>query len=790
MKELNEFPRVKDIVDDCVVIDGKRTLDSIFRDVDRGEYIVVKEAGKYFLFYPEKALCMPGTRLIIDTPLREAITLSPDLLCIEALKYLHPDASDSAVVEEKGKILGVLTYEAVIENLYRYAKQAADTGAVLNYILDRTGIIVFRVSCERIHEVEDLTPDVFDIELFGDTRRILGYDSAELCCNKELLLQVIKPDDRENIVRIFKRVNFHRHRALSFNIRLITRAGKTLWFRANVVAERRKDGSRLNLLGLLLDITKEILQKEKEKYVNTLASIAARYEPAIAIGRVLSYISGFVPVNMGLLWMVERPFDVKIDALWAKSGWKKRAKRLEKLLKEKISSITNDIRGIREVYRNNPVVEAIQKGEIVYMSDIAETGFVLSPIALEYGIRSGFILPLMSEEQKNVVLALVSDKKEMNFESSRKFLDAARPILMHLINRYMYFKEMKELNQNLKRLVQRKFYHINILYEITDKISHTVSFDSLFETIESSLERIVEHDVFVSLLRVGDSIKVAVYPRKSIKKALLDEIAGEVVNTFRFLGGVAEGKIVKSYHPRFKMKSGTRVEKLESCFYVPIEVPGKGAKKKVQGLIFIASSKKSAFSDKHVEVLREITDQAARSISKLKELLGKEKRKVELLIEDIDIGLILVTEDRKIAMVNPSGEEYVQLLFKFGEDGRIERIHNFDAEDLFGDDVENVYREIELNTPQRRVLALRVLRVKEKLENEKWIVKIDDLTEQRLISEKVELQSRLAAVGQLTAGIAHDFNNILTPIIGWAQILGLRRDLPEDVIRIIKMIKE
>ena len=169
--------------------------------------------------------------------------------------------------------------------------------------------------------------------------------------------------------------------------------------------------------------------------------------------------------------------------------------------------------------------------------------------------------------------------------------------------------------------------------------------------------------------------------------------------------------------------------------------------------------------------------------------LEKERRKAELLIEDIDTGLILVTEERKITMVNSSGEEYVELLFKFGKDGRIEKIYNFDAEDLFTDDEVNLYREIELSTPRRRILALRVLRVREKLENERWIVKIDDLTEQRLISEKVELQSRLAAVGQLTAGIAHDFNNILTPIIGWAQILGLRKDLPEDVIRTIEMIK-
>ena len=36
-------------------------------------------------------------------------------------------------------------------------------------------------------------------------------------------------------------------------------------------------------------------------------------------------------------------------------------------------------------------------------------------------------------------------------------------------------------------------------------------------------------------------------------------------------------------------------------------------------------------------------------------------------------------------------------------------------------------------------------------------------------------------MGQLAAGIAHDFNNILTPMIGYADLLMLRPELPEEI---------
>ena len=57
---------------------------------------------------------------------------------------------------------------------------------------------------------------------------------------------------------------------------------------------------------------------------------------------------------------------------------------------------------------------------------------------------------------------------------------------------------------------------------------------------------------------------------------------------------------------------------------------------------------------------------------------------------------------------------------------------------------------------------------------------IADITEQKEAEERLLRQERLAAVGQLSAGIAHDFNNLLTGIIGYAELLEMRTDLPQD----------
>ncbi|MFN2147196.1 MAG: PAS domain S-box protein [Anaerolineales bacterium] len=56
---------------------------------------------------------------------------------------------------------------------------------------------------------------------------------------------------------------------------------------------------------------------------------------------------------------------------------------------------------------------------------------------------------------------------------------------------------------------------------------------------------------------------------------------------------------------------------------------------------------------------------------------------------------------------------------------------------------------------------------------------VRNLTEARLAQERAQLQSRLAAVGQLAAGIAHDFNNILGTILLYAELMLNNQTLSE-----------
>jgi nitrogen-specific signal transduction histidine kinase len=65
--------------------------------------------------------------------------------------------------------------------------------------------------------------------------------------------------------------------------------------------------------------------------------------------------------------------------------------------------------------------------------------------------------------------------------------------------------------------------------------------------------------------------------------------------------------------------------------------------------------------------------------------------------------------------------------------------------------------------------------------NRHSILVLRDVTSERDIRRRLEIQERLVAIGELAAGLAHDFNNILSSIVGEAELLSMREDLQPEI---------
>ncbi len=74
-----------------------------------------------------------------------------------------------------------------------------------------------------------------------------------------------------------------------------------------------------------------------------------------------------------------------------------------------------------------------------------------------------------------------------------------------------------------------------------------------------------------------------------------------------------------------------------------------------------------------------------------------------------------------------------------------------------------------------------------KMQNRRYLIFMNDITEEREKQERLYLTDRLASVGEMASGVAHELNNPLTSIIGLSNLLvkeGATGELQEDLVAI------
>ncbi len=197
-----------------------------------------------------------------------------------------------------------------------------------------------------------------------------------------------------------------------------------------------------------------------------------------------------------------------------------------------------------------------------------------------------------------------------------------------------------------------------------------------------------------------------------------------------------------------------------------------------------------SFTEKDLDLLLAVTGQIALAIKnatlmqQIQAVTLGESQRLERVLQALPAGVILLDEERRLAMTNGRANELLPQLTKAAPGEIVESLGGVPIDTLLARGGPSS-SDVVTAGPPRRIFTLSASHATAELwRNRETVVVIREVTDERERESRENQQERLALIGQLAGGIAHDFNNLLGVILSYADFIGERvveQDLLDDV---------
>ena len=215
------------------------------------------------------------------------------------------------------------------------------------------------------------------------------------------------------------------------------------------------------------------------------------------------------------------------------------------------------------------------------------------------------------------------------------------------------------------------------------------------------------------------------------------------------------------------------------------------------GVLSVLNEQPASFTADHLDLLQAICQQVGTALSNteryqqvqdLVDRLADEQSRLESLIERLPVGAILLDADHRIQVANPQGMAILSTLGSVRLGEVLTQLGPTALSDLIAHQDDELPVEIINDGSPRSIFEAQVRPIGG--DAHQWVLTLRDVTRERENMARIQMQERLATVGQLAAGIAHDFNNIMAAILVYSDLLMTDASLTPSTRDRLKIIQQ
>lgn len=418
--------------------------------------------------------------------------------------------------------------------------------------------------------------------------------------------------------------------------------------------------------------------------------------------------------------------------------------------------------------REMPGGQLLQSVEPVLISDVEllPESAPVRALAKAEGFRAVGLWPMIYEGQVVASAGCYYDQPHLWVESEKKVMLAfARQAAVALQNAYL-FEETR-----------RRAQHVEALNEVISAVVATTDMSALIETVMDVMMealRVERGAIWVESCQAARNLSGGASEALSNKLRQISPDSGEILV-------ISDWEARQDGGANAPLGQFLSAQGLRAVLFVPVISSGE----RIGGILLLESAARS-WLEEDIALAEAVAGQLSSALERL-DLLAKiqqQAHQMQQLMDTVPEGVVLLDRDQRALLVNPAARQHLAELLdddtvaSQGQDGRITHLGGKPIEAIFSR--AEKWLDIVSQGSPRRIYEVAAQSLAEGDHRGGWVLVLRDVTQERDSQLRIQMQERLATVGQLAAGIAHDFNNIMAAIVVYTDLLLIEPNLSQS----------
>jgi len=201
----------------------------------------------------------------------------------------------------------------------------------------------------------------------------------------------------------------------------------------------------------------------------------------------------------------------------------------------------------------------------------------------------------------------------------------------------------------------RRIYELAILKELGERVGYSLDVEEILQIITGSLRQFIDYTAVGYVVITPEKIKMNTHIEKSVSKHFLSEMKSRMIASLSALTDktfdlqnideILSGAIIID---EIKQDIG-------SLFNIPLVIDGV-----VVGVLTVAHISSGLYKEEDMTILYKITGQASLAVSRLQEVVKKEKGKLNAMVESMGDGVLMVDSEYRVVVANPAIKKIIK----------------------------------------------------------------------------------------------------------------------------------